>query len=145
MSRLAHPTTGLETDKKPRKFKNETVTDCFTGTNPVLHTVFFSNNISVGKQLGIFLLEKNLVSSEMEVLLVGSLLLEHKHIYAIGVQTEFKGKKNEIWKFTVSFLGHSSGWLLIILLLSAGTTAYNRAARCTNNDTSNNRCERKRG
>ena len=81
----------------------------------------------------------------MEVLLVGSLLLEHKHIYAIGVQTEFKGKKNEIWKFTVSFLGHSSGWLLIILLLSAGTTAYNRAARCTNNDTSNNRCERKRG
>jgi len=81
----------------------------------------------------------------MEVLLVGNLLLEHKHIYAIGVQTEFKGKKNEIWKFTVSFLGHSSGyWIRLLILLSAGTTAYNRSARCTNNP-SNNRCERKRG
>ena len=56
----------------------------------------------IGKQLMTFLVERNCVASEIEALLVGNLLLEHKHIIPIGVQTEFKGKKNEIWKFKVT-------------------------------------------
>jgi hypothetical protein len=107
---LLHPTTGLETDKKPRKIKGETVTDCFTGEDQLaalFQSVFsmwveISFVIPSGKQLVAFLVEKSLVASDVEALLVGNLLLEHKHIVPVAnTQTEFKGKKADLWRFKV--------------------------------------------